>query len=252
LKRWALPGATFAVAQAFDLLPAVRLVNLPSSHCSNRRQHDSRQGAAMDPDMVRQQEEEEAASRLRKFATGRPPSAPPKDDAFVLRADPRQPFTNPRQPLKAAAPAPAAAAPAKRPPGWGAVLRATLYCLLFTILGLIGGILIGMQLGLVPWQYFTLGMVAGFVSGWQSAVAVLRKRYKLGVVQAYRAPLVPAMIMLASLVGGLAVMLPIITGSSLATAQWTQLLMPWLLSLGVGAAAGFVLALPKMRSNLRA
>jgi len=199
----------------------------------------------MDPDMVRQQEEEEAASRLRKFVTGRPPSAPPKDDAFVLRADPRQPSFK-------AAPTPAAAAPAKRPPGWGAVLRATLYCLLFTILGLIGGILIGMQLGLVPWQYFTLGMVVGFASGWQSAVAVLRKRYKLGVVQAYRAPFVPAVIMLVSLVGGLAVLLPIITGSSLATAQWTQLLIPWLLSLGIGAAVGFTLALPKMRANLRA
>ncbi len=195
----------------------------------------------MDPDMVRQQEEEEAASRLRKFVIGRPPSAPMMEDAFVLRAEPREPFT-------AAAPA---AAQVKRPPGWGAVLRATLYCLLFSILGFVGGILLGVQLGLVHWQFFTLGMAVGFLSGWQSAVAVLRKRYKLGAVQAYRAPLIPAVIILFSLVGGLAAILPIITGSSLATAQASQLLVPWLSSLGVGAAAGFVLALPKMRANLR-
>lgn len=197
----------------------------------------------MDPDMVRQQEEEEeeAAGRLRKIVTGRPPSAPVKENAFVLRAESRESF-------KAAAPA---AAPIKPPPGWGAVLRATVYCLLFTILGLVGGILIGVQLGLVHWQFFALGMAAGFLSGWQSAVAVLRKRYKLGVVQAYRAPLVPAVIILLSLVAGLAVILPIITGASLATAQASQLLVPWLFSLGVGAVAGFGLALPKMRANLR-
>ena len=195
----------------------------------------------MDPDMVRQQEEEEAASRLRKFVMGRPPSAPGQEDAFVLRAELREPS-------KAAAPA---AIPVKRPPDWGAALRATLYCLFFTVLGLVGGILLGFKLGLVHWQCFALGMAVGFLSGWQSAVALLRKRYKLGVVQAYRAPLVPALIILLSLVGGLAVILPIVTESSLATAQASQLLVPWLFSLGAGAVAGFILALPKMRANLR-
>jgi hypothetical protein len=200
----------------------------------------------MDPDMVRQQEEAEAASRVHIFATGRPPAAAVKQDAFVLRAEPREPF-NPI--VTPAAPTPAAT-PVKLPLGWGAVLRATLYCLFFTVLGLVGGILLGMQLGLVHWQFFALGMLVGFLSGWQSAVAVLRKRYRLGVVQAYRAPLVPAAIILLSLVAGLAVFLPIITGTTLATAQANQLLAPWLFSLAVGAAAGFVLALPKMRTNL--
>ena len=201
----------------------------------------------MDPDMVRQQEEEEAASRLRKIVTGRSPSAPApapaavKADPLVLRAEPREPF-------KAAAPA--AVAPPKRAAGWGAVLRATLYCLVFSILGLVGGIMLGVKLGLVHWQFFVLGMSAGFLAGWQSAVAVLRKRYELGVVRAYRAPLIPALIILLSLVAGLAVILPF-AGPSLETAQTSQLLMPWLFSLGVGATAGFVLALPKMRANLR-
>ena len=53
----------------------------------------------MDPDMVRQQEEEEAASRLRKYVIGRPPSAPVREDAFVLRAEPREPFKVSARPL---------------------------------------------------------------------------------------------------------------------------------------------------------
>ena len=195
----------------------------------------------MDPDMVRQQEEEETASGLRNFVMSRPKGPAVREEAFVLRAEPREPF-------KAAPPI---AAPANGPLRWGAAMRATLYCLLFTILGLIGGILIGMQLGLVNWQFFTLGMGAGFLSGWQAAVAVLRKRYRLGVVHAYRAPLVPALIILFSLVGGLAVILPVITGTTLATANAGQLLLPWLFSLATGAVVGLLLALPKMRANLR-
>ena len=193
----------------------------------------------MDPDMVRQQEEEEAASRLRKFVIGRAPSAPVREEAFVLRAEPREPFR-----VAPAAPA------VKRSPGWGAVVRATTYCLLFTFLGFVGGVTLGFQLGLVAWQFLALGAAVGFLSGWQSGVAVLRKRYKLGVVQSYRAPLIPTFIILLSLVGGLAVILPVVR-PSLQTAHASEHLVPLLFSLGVGAVAGFVLALPKMRANLR-
>src|SRR5258708_4224478 len=138
-----------------------------------------RQGVPMDPDMVRQQEEEEeAASRLRKFV-GRPPAAPAKEDAFVLRAEPRETYKAP-----APAAAPAAAAP-KRSPGWGAAVQATTYCVLFAILGLVGGIMLGVKLGLVSWQSLALGMSAGFLFGWRSAVAALRKRYTTGFTRAY-------------------------------------------------------------------
>ena len=214
----------------------------------------------MDPDMVRQQEEEEAASRLRKIVTGRaPPVAPVMDDAFVLRAEPREPF---KAAATAKAPAPAkSAAPAKGPAsaairprqqlGWGSAARVTLYGLVPTILGLVGGIALGAQLGLVHWQFFMLGIVSGFLLGWQSAVAVLRGRYELSVLQAWRASFIPALIILCSMVGGLAVILPVITGSSLETAHTSQLLIPWVISLGVGAVAGFVLAMPKMHANLR-
>lgn len=195
----------------------------------------------MDPDMVRQQEEEEAASFLRGIISGRAPHSTPKQDAFVLRAEPRE---------RHQAPPPMAAPRPKREPGWGAALQATFYCVLFAILGLVGGIMLGVKLGLVSWQSLGLGMAAGFLFGWRSAVAALRKRYATGFTRAYRASLVPALIIQLSLVGGLAVILPF-AGATLETANTSLLLKPWLISLAIGAVVGFVLALPKLRGNLR-
>jgi hypothetical protein len=192
----------------------------------------------MDPDMVRQQEEEEAASRLRGVITGRmPPPPPPKRDAFVLRAEPRERF-------REAAPA-AEAAPARerRAPGWGAAIRATAYCVFFAGVGLVGGIAVGANLGLVSWQSLAFGVAAGFLFGWRSAVAALRKYYAAGIAGAYRASLVPALIITMSLVGGFA-------GTAVDAAHTSQLLRPWL-GLFIGAAVGFALALPKLRTNLR-
>jgi Domain of unknown function (DUF4396) len=201
----------------------------------------------MDPDMVRQQEEEEAASR-RGALNGRASFTPPRHDPFVMRAEPRD---IPVAPVPAPAPAPARRIdPPKRAPGWLAASRATFYCVLFGALGLIGGIMLGVKLGLVSWQSLGLGMLIGFGLGWRAAVAVLRKRYTTGFTRAYRASLVPALIVLICLVGGLAVILPF-AGSSLDGVPTSQLLRPWLLSLTVGALAGFVLAVPKMHANLR-
>jgi hypothetical protein len=194
--------------------------------------------------MVRQQEEEEAASRLRGVFNGRASFSPPKHDPFVMRAEPRD------VPI---APASAPARPKdqpKRVPGWLAATQATGYCVLFGALGLIGGIMLGVKLGLVSWQSLGLGLLAGFVFGWRSAVAALRKRGTTGFTRAYRASLVPALIIMLSLVAGLAIILPF-AGASLEGAQGGQLLRPWLLSLGLGALVGFVLAVPKMHANLR-
>jgi hypothetical protein len=196
----------------------------------------------MDPDMVRQQEEEEAASRLRGVITGRMPPPPPKRDAFVLRAEPRERFSEAE---------PAAAAPARerRAPGWGAALRATTYCVFFAGVGLVGGIAIGANLELVSWQSLAFGVAAGFLLGWRSAVGALRKYYAAGIARAYRASLVPALIIIMSLVGGWATILPF-AGTAVDAAHTGQLLKPWL-GLFIGAAAGFALALPKLRANLR-
>ena len=197
----------------------------------------------MDPDMVRQQEEEEAASRLRSVVTRRAPAPPPKGDAFVLRAEPRERFRE-AEPAVEAAPA-----QERRAPGWGAALRATTYCVFFAGVGLVGGIAVGANLGLVPWQSLAFGVAAGFLFGWRSAVAALRKYYAAGIARAYRASLVPALIIILSLVGGWATILPF-AGTAVDAAHTSQLLKPWL-GLFIGAAAGFALALPKLRANLR-
>jgi hypothetical protein len=198
----------------------------------------------MDPDMVRQQEEEEAASRLRGVLSRRTSFSSPRHDPFVMRAEPRN---IPIGPVPAQAPI---IEPPKRVPGWLAASQATFYCVLFGALGLIGGIMLGVKLGLVSWQSLGLGMLTGFVLGWRSAVGALRKRTTTGFTKAYRASLTPALIVLLCLVGGLAVILPF-AGSSLDSAQTGQLLRPWLLSLSIGALVGFVLAVPKMHANLR-
>jgi Domain of unknown function (DUF4396) len=196
----------------------------------------------MDPDIVRQQEEEEAASRLRGIVTGRTPPPPPRHDPFVLRAEPRATLKTP-PPSHASAPRP------RRPPGWGAALQATVYCTLSSVFGLIAGIVLGAQLGLLSWQSLALGVAAGFLLGWRAAVAVLRRHYANRLSRAYRAALVPALIITISLVGGLAIILPF-AGASLAEAHSGALMKPWLISLCVGAIVGLVLALPKMLHNI--
>jgi hypothetical protein len=208
----------------------------------------------MDPDMVRQQEEEEAAARLRAVIGAQAPfirAGDKEEDKFILRAEPREPVpaSAPAAPMVKAAKATRAASPVKPMPGWGGALRATLLCILLTVVGLVGGIMVGVKLGLVSWQSLALGMAAGFLFGWQSAVASIRKRYGLGRIGALRAPLVPAVIVLLALVAALGLVLPF---AGRAADGADTLFLPWLISLGVGAAAGLVLALPKMRSGLRA
>lgn len=198
----------------------------------------------MDPNLVRQQEEEEAASLLRNVFTGRAPFSPPKPDPLVLRAEPRD------IPKPPSFPSPTAFDDSDSAPGWGAALQATLYSLLFVIIGLVGGIILGARLGLVSWQSLALGMIGGFLLGWRSAVAALGKRYAISTVRAYRASLIPTLIILCSLVGSFASILSLPGASS--SAAGVNPLTPWLISLIIGAAVGFALALPKMFDNLRA
>ena len=171
----------------------------------------------MDPDMVRQQEEEEAASRLRKFVIGRAPSVAVKEDAFVLRAEPREPF-------KAVAPA---AAPASarsvgepfsgRPP----------ICF-SSHLWVCRRYLARHATRSSGWQFLRSAWRWDFcpAGSRQSRCSASATNWEWSSPTAR--PLVPAFIILFSLVGGLAVILPVITGPSLATAQASQLLVPWL------------------------
>jgi hypothetical protein len=154
----------------------------------------------MDPDLVRQQEEAEAASRLRRPlpAGAHIPQQPvqpaiQRDTPFVLRADPRDQLIAPPPP-----------APPKQL-GWGPAIRVTSGAFVLTSLGLVAGIMLGVQIGLVSWQSFLIGAAAGYFLGWQSAFASLRRRYKLGFAEALRVPLVPTGMMLLALVAGMVV-----------------------------------------------
>jgi hypothetical protein len=158
----------------------------------------------------------------------------PPDTPFVLRADPRDH-------LIAAAPV----AP-PRPLGLGASMRVATTSLIFTSLGFVAGSLLGMQLGLIYWQSFTMGAAAGYLIGWQSAYASLRKRYGLRVKQALSAPLVPTALILIALIVGISVRshlgLPPITTDP-HSSDW--------LNAGVITLIGYGLAILKMRKALR-
>jgi hypothetical protein len=81
-----------------------------------------------------------------------------------LRAEPRR-FED-----TAAAPA----EPAPRRVGWFAAIRAGIYCLIMTTLGLLAGIMIGVRTGLFPSQSLAVGAALGLLLGWQAALASLR------------------------------------------------------------------------------
>jgi hypothetical protein len=198
----------------------------------------------MDPDLVRQQEEAEAASRLRRpipaAAAGmKPPvsQAHPVDTPFVLRADPREQ-------LIASAPS----APPK-PLGWGPAMHVATTSFVFTSLGLVAGILLGVQLGLVSWQSFAIGAAAGYFLGWQSAYASLRKRYKLGFRRALHVPLLPTAMILIALVAGMAVAAfrVGVPGPALTEDPHSS----YWLNAGLVALIGYVLAALKLRKVLR-
>ena len=185
----------------------------------------------MDPDMVRQQEEEEAAARLRGAVMARASTAQP-ENPFARRADPRD-----------------ALEPPKTAPGWGAALRASFLSLVVTALALIAGIMLGVKLGLVAWQSLAIGAVAGYLLGWQSAVAALRRRYQLSVGKAFRAPIVPTALILLALVLSMATA-ALFTDIS-PTALSDSFLPSYWITVGVGALVGFILAAIRLHGNLR-
>ena len=198
----------------------------------------------MDPDLVRQQEEAEAASRARRpLAAGtraqQPPvqPAPQPDAPFVMRADPRDHLV---------------AAPPSAPPqllGWGAALRVTTSAFAMTSLGLVAGILLGVKLGLISWQSFAIGAAAGLLLGWQSAFSSLRRRYKLGVASAARVPIIPVLIMLVALIVGMAVAALRLGLPTSAPADYSQ--GSYWLNAGLVALIGIVFAVLRMRKALR-
>lgn len=141
----------------------------------------------MDPDLVRQQAEEEMASRggKRRGSAG-----------SNLRIEPVLPMGGPMRDLRAPVPPPRASinAAVRKPPGWGAAMSIALSCTLGVVVGLVGGIMLGVKLQLVPWQSAAIGAAAGLLIGWRLASRLLTRR---GIPSGSRRAFLPAMLILA-------------------------------------------------------
>ncbi|MGF1621548.1 MAG: hypothetical protein ACFCUR_13160 [Rhodomicrobiaceae bacterium] len=203
----------------------------------------------MDPDMVRQQEEAEEESRLRRLAPvhmppPRPAPAPPAPadsakEPMVLRAEPRG--------IAEDAPASGKTAPPRV--GWFAALRAGIYSLIMTTLGLLAGIMIGVRTGLFPSQSLAIGAGLGLLLGWQAVLVSLRANAGLSFRRALLASLLPGVLMLVSLIGGM-LAAAYFTGVTPETIADGHLPSFWVI-VGVGGLTGIILAAMRMRKVAR-
>jgi hypothetical protein len=138
----------------------------------------------MDPDLVRQQAEEEAASRIHSRREP-PPDVRiepflPMPVAMTDRRAPRRDHANVYHGGMQAATAVATA-------GWRMALGIATSCVLGTTVGLVGGIMLGVKLQLVPWQGALIGASAGLLLGWRLGSLALIKRAAMARMQAYGA-----------------------------------------------------------------
>jgi hypothetical protein len=194
----------------------------------------------MDPDMVRQQEEAEAASRLGRSPAARAAIAPRniQDEPIVLRGEPRGAGrTEAHEPSR----------PAARP-GWVTALRAAFWCLVMTAAGLIAGIMLGVKLGLIPEQKFAIGVGLGFLLGWQAAAASLRGGAAVSFGRALRAPILPTLTILVALIAGMFAAFHL-TGLSPETIAQRDLPDFWLI-VGAAGLIGFLLAAARLRKTI--
>jgi hypothetical protein len=136
----------------------------------------------MDPDLVRQQAEEEAASRL----------LPRRELPPQMRREPVLPMgasltASVSGPLRAEPPAAPAAAPAPLvTAGWRTAIGVATTCMIGTTVGLVGGMMLGVKLQLVPWQVAAVGTSTALLLGWQLSALALRRRGRMVWWRAYR------------------------------------------------------------------
>ncbi len=139
----------------------------------------------MDPDLVRQQAEEEAASRI----LGR--REPPPE----VRIEPLLPMPGPRAALGPSHGRRQAgiyesgmqAATAVATAGWRIAFGIATSCVLGTTVGLVGGMMVGVKTQLVPWQGALIGASAGLLLGWRLGSLALIRRAGMARMQAYGA-----------------------------------------------------------------
>jgi hypothetical protein len=143
----------------------------------------------MDPDMVRQQEEAEAASRM-------PPPAP-ETSPLLATAQPSMegyPFSGGTRygPPGGSAAQPPQQSSLPRRGVWFAALLDTV----LTVIGLSQGLKLGANLSLVPWQALAAGALGGYLLGWTGTGLWLRLRHRLSPLRSAAAAITPTAMIL--------------------------------------------------------
>lgn len=195
----------------------------------------------MDPDMVRQQEEAEIASR-----SPRPGQEPFQRSAMA------QPAASyyPSAPHSYHSPS-GGAPPQRTEPIQRGVWFTALLATFLTVLGLSQGLKFGVALSLVPWQALSAGALAAFIAGWGGTALWLRFRHRLSSGRAAAAAFLPAVM----------VMIIMKAAFKLADRYWTlvpiniaELLDHYeagVLIVSAGALAAYLLAFYRLRKSLR-
>jgi hypothetical protein len=202
----------------------------------------------MDPDLVRQQAEEEAASRI--YARREPPPE--------VRIEPFLPMPGPTMAAagRGRTRRPAGvyesgmqAATAMATAGWRIAFGIATSCVLGTTVGLVGGMMVGVKTQLVPWQGALIGASAGLLLGWRLGSLALIRRAGMARMQAYgaafRAAFTIFLIMAASMF-----VAPHFTGAVTVPGGAFDIAQFWRTMAG-GAAASLLLGAGVIRRALR-
>ena len=197
----------------------------------------------MDPDMVRQQEEAEAASRLRRHPQEQSPqlsAAPPVAERITLSGEVRD-----------VPPASAATPPRWLKAGKGGAWFAAFLDTALTTAGLSHGLTVGEGLSLVPWQTLLTGGLAGFLLGWGGSALWLRLRHGFTFGGATGAAMLPTAMVLVVM---MAAMKLADRFGAMAPPALIEALEDYpadVLILGTGALISYFLALGRLWKSLR-
>lgn len=198
----------------------------------------------MDPDMVRQQAEEEAASRIH---ARRPPPPDRRIEPVLPMGTTMQPRMAPRH--DEIDPASVKAASAMVTAGWRTAIGIAASCVLGTTVGLIGGVMVGVKLQLVPWQGAAIGAAAGFFIASKVTSVALIQRGGLGRWRAIGAGFRTSLVVLVIMVPAMFV-LPHFIGAPVAPNAAFEIGLFWK-SVAAGAMVALVLGGVSLRGALR-
>ncbi len=197
----------------------------------------------MDLDLVRQQAEEEAASRLLSRCELSP----------AVRREPVLPMGTPlagpgatgalRVPGHDGTAAPLVTA------GWRAAIGIATICVIATTFGLVGGLMLGVKLQLVPWQSAALGTSAGLLMGWQLSALAIRRSARLVWWRAYRVGFRTAFLVLFVMTGAMFVAPHFLASGAGANAAFA--ISTFWKSVGAGAGIAILLGAMMLRRAFR-